>query len=92
MTNGDCGLIEGARDADGDQAGGQGRLERLQNSVTYVNIVMRKMIDAIADIVRDPNHPFRKMEHQPKKTLKNRYERRKIKEYLHLTDWQEEAI
>jgi len=26
-----------------------------------------------------------------KKTLKNRYERRKIKEYLHLTDWQEEV-
>ena len=92
MTKGDCGLIEGASDADGDQAGGQARLERLQNSVTYVKFIMKKMIDAIADIVRDPNHPFRKMEHQPKKTLKNRYERRKIKEYLHLTDWQEEAI
>jgi hypothetical protein len=54
--------------------------------------VMKKMMEAIADIVRDPNHPFRKMEHQPKKTLKNRYERRKVKEYLHLTDWQEETV
>ncbi len=53
---------------------------------------MKKMMEAITDIVRDTNHPFRKMEHQPKKSLKNRYERRKIKEYLHLIDLQEEAI
>ena len=53
---------------------------------------MKKMMEAITDIVRDPSHPFRKMEHQPKKTLKNRYERRKVKEYLHMVDWQEEAI
>jgi hypothetical protein len=52
---------------------------------------MKKMMEAITDIVRDPGHPFRKLEHQPKKPLKNRYERRKVKEYLHLIDWQEEA-
>jgi hypothetical protein len=52
---------------------------------------MKKMMEAITDIVRDTNHPFRKMEHQPKKSLKNRYERRKIREYLHLIDLQQEV-
>ena len=51
------------------------------------------MMEAISEVIRDPNNPFRKLEHQPKKSLKNRYERRKVKEYLHLTDWQtEEAV
>ena len=54
--------------------------------------VMEKMMEAITEVIRDTNHPFRKLEHQPKKSLKNRYERRKVKEYLHLTDWQEETI
>ena len=40
------------------------------------------MMEAITEVIRDNSHPFRKMEHQPKKPLKNRYERRKIKEYL----------
>jgi hypothetical protein len=54
---------------------------------------MKKMMEAITEVIRDNSHPFRKMEHQPKKPLKNRYERRKIKEYLQLTDWQaEEAV
>jgi hypothetical protein len=54
---------------------------------------MKKMMEAITEVVRDNSHPFRKMEHQPKKPLKNRYERRKIREYLQLTDWQtEEAV
>jgi hypothetical protein len=51
---------------------------------------MKKMMESIVEVIRDPSHPFRKLEHQPKKSLKNRYERRKIKEYLHLTDWQTE--
>ena len=69
------------------------RLEPLSRSVTKVHCVMKKMIEAISEIVRDTSHPFRKLEHQPKKPLKNRYERRKIKEYLHLTDWRtEEAV
>jgi len=54
---------------------------------------MKKIMEAISEVVRDTSHPFRKLEHQPKKPLKNRYERRKIKEYLHLTDWRtEEAV
>ena len=51
---------------------------------------MKRMMEVITEVVRDPKHPFPKMDHQPKKTLKNRYERRKIKEFLHLGDWQEE--
>ena len=53
---------------------------------------MMKTLEAIGEAVRNPKHPFRKTEHQPKKALKNRYERRKIKEYLHLGDWLTEEI
>lgn len=53
---------------------------------------MKRMMEVITEAVRDPKHPFRKLDHQPKKPLKNRYERRKIKEYLHLGDWQEEMV
>ncbi|MCO5050723.1 MAG: hypothetical protein M9920_00245 [Verrucomicrobiae bacterium] len=49
-------------------------------------------IEAISDAIRDPNHPFRKTDYQPKKAMKNRYERRKIKAYLHLTDWEAEPV
>lgn len=51
---------------------------------------MIKTLEAITDAIRNPKHPFRKADNQPKKAQKHRYERRKIKEYLHLTDWQEE--
>lgn len=47
-------------------------------------IVMTKTFDAIVEALRDSKHPFRKADDQPKKAQKNRYERRKIKEYLHL--------
>lgn len=54
---------------------------------------MSKTLDVIIETIRDPRHPFRKLGHQPKKALKNRYERRKIREFLHLPDWQtEEAV
>jgi hypothetical protein len=54
---------------------------------------MAKTFDAINELIRNPKHPFRKTDNHPKKALKNRYERRKIKEYLHLGDWlTEEAI
>jgi hypothetical protein len=54
---------------------------------------MTKTLDVIDETVKDPNHPFRKVDNQPKKALKHRYERRKIKEYLHLADWlTEEAV
>lgn len=54
---------------------------------------MNKTIDAIKEVINNPKYPFRKTDSVPKKAVKHRYERRKIKEYLHLGDWQtEEAI
>ena len=54
---------------------------------------MMKTIEAMGEVIRNPKHPFRKTEHQTKKSLKNRHERRKIREYLHLGDWMtEEAV
>ena len=54
---------------------------------------MMKTMEVITEAIRNPNHPFRKADNQPKKAQKNRYERRKIKEYLHLGDWMtEEAL
>lgn len=51
---------------------------------------MIKTLEVITEAIRDPNHPFRKADNQPRKPQKHRYERRKIKEYLHLADWQAE--
>ena len=51
---------------------------------------MKKSFDVIREAICNPKHPFRKADGQPKKALKNRYERRKIKEYMHLGDWQTE--
>lgn len=48
---------------------------------------MTKSLEIINEVIKDPNHPFRKAEARPKKAQKNRYERRKIKEYLHVSDW-----
>jgi hypothetical protein len=49
--------------------------------------LMTKTLDVINDAVRNPKHLFRKTDNQPKKALKHRYERRKVKEYLQLGDW-----
>jgi len=51
------------------------------------NQTMTKSLEVISEAVRNPKHPFRKVDNQPKKPRKHRYERRKIREYLHLTDW-----
>ncbi len=48
---------------------------------------MTKSLEVISEAVTNPKHPFRKMDNQPKKPLKHRYERRKIREYLHLREW-----
>jgi hypothetical protein len=53
---------------------------------------MLKTMEVISEAVRNPRHPFRKADNQPKKAQKNRYERRKIKEYLHLGDWLAEEM
>jgi hypothetical protein len=51
---------------------------------------MTKTLEAISEAIRDPKHPFRKADNQPRKQLKHRYERRKIREFLHLGDWKTE--
>ena len=52
-----------------------------------INQGMTKSLEVISEAVRNPKHPFRKVDNQPKKPLKHRYERRKIREYLHLGQW-----
>jgi hypothetical protein len=48
---------------------------------------MTKTIDVIAETIRNTKHPFRKIEHTPEKPKKNRYERRKVREFIKLGDW-----
>ena len=48
---------------------------------------MTKTLDVITEAIRNSKHPFRNTDNRPKKAQKHRYERRKIKEYLHLGDW-----
>lgn len=48
---------------------------------------MTKTFEVISEAIRNTKHPFRKADNRPKKPMKHRYERRKIKEYLHLGDW-----
>jgi hypothetical protein len=56
-------------------------------NTTKGNPTMTKSMEVIIEVVRNPKHPFRKIDNQPKKQQKHRYERRKIKEYLHLGEW-----
>jgi hypothetical protein len=48
---------------------------------------MTKTLDLIAEALRNTKHPFRKVEDNPAKPKKNRYERRKVREYIKLGDW-----
>lgn len=48
---------------------------------------MTKSLELITEAVHNPKHTFRKTDARPRKPMKNRYERRKIKEYLHLAEW-----
>lgn len=48
---------------------------------------MTKTLDLISETLRNTKHPFRKVEDTPAKPKKNRYERRKIREYIKLGDW-----
>ena len=48
---------------------------------------MTKTLDLITETIRNTKHPFRKVEDTPEKPRKNRYERRKIREYIKLGAW-----
>ena len=51
---------------------------------------MTKSLDVISEIVRSARHPFRKADDRPAKAQKHRYERRKIREFIRLSDWAQE--
>ena len=51
---------------------------------------MTKNLESMSEVIRNPKHTFRKTEFQPKKQLRHRHERRKIREVLHLGDWMDE--
>jgi hypothetical protein len=48
---------------------------------------MTKTLTVLQDTVRSPKHPFRQVDNRPAKPQKNRYERRKVREFLRLGDW-----
>ena len=51
---------------------------------------MTKTLNLIQETVRDTKHTFHQAENRPAKAQKNRYERRKIREFLRLGDWTNE--
>lgn len=72
---------------------GTARMVSRKSTNNKTTPAMSKTLDIIVEAVRNPKHPFRKLDHQPKKALKHRYERRKVKAFLHLSDLQtEEAV
>jgi len=64
-----------------------GSLHAWLNLNKEIHQAMTKSLEVISEAIRNPKHPFRKVDNQPKKPLKHRYERRKIRSYLHLGEW-----
>lgn len=52
---------------------------------------MSKTIEAMSEIIRNPKPAFRKADQQPQKAQKHRYERRKIREIIRLSEWDSEG-
>ena len=48
---------------------------------------MAKSLDSMFDMIRSSKHPFKQVADRPDKQHKNRYERRKIREFIKLGDW-----
>jgi len=53
---------------------------------------MIKTLEFISEAIRNPKNSFRKVADRPRKSEKHRYERRKVKEYLKMSDWGEEGV
>jgi hypothetical protein len=51
---------------------------------------MIKNTDLVSETLRDSKHPFRATADRPGKAQKHRYERRKAREFLKITDWTDE--
>ncbi len=54
-------------------------------------LTMSKSLEAITEAIQNSKHPFRQLDDRPQKAHKNRYERRKVKEYIKLGDWEPQA-
>jgi len=52
---------------------------------------MSKSIDVLAEVIRNPKRTLRQVEARPNKPTKHRYERRRVREFLKLSDWDEQA-
>jgi hypothetical protein len=52
---------------------------------------MAKSLDFISETIRNPKHPFRQVGDRPEKPQKHRYERRKVKEFIKIGDWETES-
>jgi hypothetical protein len=66
-------------------------LQALVTTQRVTHLAMTKSLEAISETVTNPKHPFPKVDNHVKKPSKHRYERRKVKEYLHLGQWGAEA-
>ena len=53
---------------------------------------MAKSFEVITEAIHNPKHPFRKAHNRPRKSQKSRYERRKIREYMHLGHWDSDFL
>gem|GEM_PF-517554 len=53
-----------------------------------MNLVMSKSLEIVTEVIRSTKHPFRQVDDRPDKAHKNRYERRKVKEYIKTSDWE----
>jgi hypothetical protein len=71
---------------------GEAAIKRSSRKITK-ELSMTKTLNLIQETVHNTKHPFRQAENRPAKAQKNRYERRKIREFLRLGDWtsQQEA-
>jgi hypothetical protein len=52
---------------------------------------MTKSLETISEAIQNPKHPFPQVADRPDKPHKNRYERRKVKQYIQLGDWAPEG-
>ncbi len=50
---------------------------------------MVKNSDAMSEAVLDSQHPFQQVDSLPHKQQKHRYERRKVRQFLHNGEWSE---
>lgn len=48
---------------------------------------MSKTIEVMSEMIRNTKPSFRKADQQPQKAQKHRYERRKVREIIRLSEW-----